>query len=457
MRGPHFWAPYKCRPPTGGLYGMQSRAPRSTEHSGLPSRRANMHPVKHPGAASRAIARIGLCAAMLLLLCAVLSTKGKPGRGIGGPGTPASPTSRAGPIVDRYPEPDQDVPPTLEQLNKLRVYDFDPREGIGIEDFTLWTVDDLGRVTPDSQQYVRLTGHQVEHGDYHLVVHVKEAPSLADLDLYLRYHQDRWHPVQCDPGSFFGKPGDRLFFEKHDVPGVVCVAFTRVRPDINGGTKPADAVACEIVFSQRPFDYKPWWLDRAPDGKDNQAANVQAYLDPEDCSPVIYFEERNQGDYNNDGEVMMTDLLPIGRRFGYMTTDAWEDEWDRMVDGNLDGTVNQRDAWIVANHYGALLSGYRLYRRPAGRPQQEEVLLVHRTEPLLPMSVHRPVAWDAVKRNAYRYYDREVPRGAKPQDFIYRIVPYNAANDIEGVGSDLEVKVRISTDMAQVVAGKQPR
>lgn len=156
-----------------------------------------------------------LCLGALLLL----GTKGKPGRGIGGPSTGARNPGGPGAYVERYPEPENDVPPTLEQLNKLRVYDFDPRQGIALDTFTLWTVDDLDRPDPAQQQYVRLTGKQLDNGDYHLVVHVKDAPALQYMFFYVRYHDETWHPRNIEPGSLFGLEGVRLWFAKLDAPG----------------------------------------------------------------------------------------------------------------------------------------------------------------------------------------------------------------------------------------------
>jgi len=397
--------------------------------------------------------RAGVLGGVLLLpmLALMLATKAAPGRTTGGPSGTARPPSAAK-YVERYPERENDVPPTLEQLARPRVYDLDPAQGIGLDTFTLWALDDLGRPDPSAYAYLRLTGRKLENGDYHLVVHVTKAPALTNLQLVVRYDQDNWHPRNCDPGSLFGKEGDRLWLCKLDVPGVVCAAIVRIRPDVNGGTKVDDGVVCEMAFNARPFDYKPWWPDNAPGGARNQPRNVQAYMDPQSCCVVLYWEEANLGDYNNDGEVGLGDLVPVGYRYGRLSTDGFEDEWDRLVDGNADGEINRRDVWLIAENFGALLSGYRVYRRPAGRPKREEVLLKHRTSPLLPLSVHRPVEWDPARPIAYRYYDRDVTASGKLSEWIYRIVPYDAADDREGPYSDIEVKVRAGPGLVSLAS-----
>jgi len=196
-------------------------------------------------------------------------------------------------------------------------------------------------------------------------------------------------------------------------------------------------------------------------------ANVQAFIDnvsydevgPQTASGdvVLYWEERNLGDYNNDGEVSASDIIPIGRRYGNLVTDGVEDDWDRMADGNHDNVVTYRDQFAIEANLGSHLSGYRVYRRPAGHPRSEEVLLHHPTLPLLPFSIHRPVKWDAIGRYGYYFFDRDLPRGSLPAQFTYRIVPYDAVGDSEGFLSDMEVTLQVSASDVQIVGVNKGR
>ena len=399
-----------------------------------------------------------VCGALLLAALAVAL----PGATVLAEPPPPGPAARGGPsetarypihatkFITRYPEPWANLPPTLEMLNKPRPYDLDPAQGIFTDDFVLWTVDDLGNHLPEYQEFARLTGRQLDNGDYHLVVHLREAPGITDFFFYVRYHAERYHPWQIKPGSAFGFEGDRLWISREDVPGIVCGGMTRVRPDKQGPIKLADGVICEIVFSNIPFEHKPNWLERAPNGEHNRPREFTAYHEPETGRLVLYWEEANAGDFNNDGEVAAVDLIPVGRRYGRVSTDAHEDDWDWMADGNRDGEVNYRDAWQIGQNYGALLSGYRVYRRENGQPRNREVLLPHNTSPVLPMSIHRPVDWDPVRINEYRFVDNSAELGRTPREWVYRIIPYNAVDDIEGEGSALEVIVRASRTSVSV-------
>ncbi len=58
---------------------------------------------------------------------------------------------------------------------------------------------------------------------------------------------------------------------------------------------------------------------------------------------------------------------------------------------------------------------------------------------------------------AYRYYDKDLPLTDAPAEWIYRIVPYNAADDREGEKSDIELRVRVSKTMVEAVVGNRKR
>jgi len=382
-----------------------------------------------------------------LLLCLAYTPSQYSGPSTGGSGgTARYPVHTGGQYVSRYPDPKDlfETPPTLEQLNKPRLYDFDPALGVHNDGFTLWTLDDFGRHDPAAQEWVRLSSKNLENGNYHLIVHLRGAPSLTDFFFYVRYHDDRYNPLTVTPGSFFGNDGDRLWLCIDQVPGVIVAGMTRVRPDLNGGTVLEDGVICEITFEKHAADDPDWAIERAPNFPHNKAANPTAFSDPQDNSIVLYWQEANLGDYNNDGEVGITDLIPLGRRYGRVTTDGHEDDWDYLLDGERDGEINYRDTWAIIHNFGALLQGYRVYRRPAGTPRKDETLLGHNTYNLLPMSIHRPLSWSPIRVNEYRYYDRCLPRTSRPREWIYRIVPYNALNDVEGESSSLELTVSVT-------------
>ncbi len=391
--------------------------------------------------------RLGrLAGSSLLAMCLCAVVYAAPQASVG---YPIHPTGR---FVSRYPEKQGnfEVPPTLEELNKPSFYEWDPELGTHLDGFTVFVLDDFGQPEAGLNEYVRLTGRDLIDGDYHLVVTLLDAPDISDFFVYVRYHQERWAPERIEPGSLFGKDGDRLWYERRDLPGVVAAGMTRIRPDVNGGIKFDEGVFAEFWFEERPADHKPHWMDNAPRGTHNIIEDYTVYEDPDCGCLVLWWEERNIGDLNNDGEVGITDMIPVGRRYGYISTDGREDEWDWFPDGNHDGEVNYKDVWLMDQNYGQLLSGYRIYRRQAGRPRHEEVLLPHRSYPIMPMSIHRPKVWNPIRRVEYRYMDDDIVRSARPQKWTYRIVPYNARDDREGEDSALEFTISVDSNSINI-------
>jgi hypothetical protein len=110
---------------------------------------------------------------------------------------------------------------------------------------------------------------------------------------------------------------------------------------------------------------------------------------------------------------------------------------------------------VLREHYGALLSGYRIYRRPQGAKADstEDLLLPHPSDPLLPLSIHRPLAWDPVRKMEYRFIDSTLPYSEAPARWIYRIVPFNARSGKEGEKSVLEVELSVSPQGVEIIRG----
>jgi hypothetical protein len=68
------------------------------------------------------------------------------------------------------------------------------------------------------------------------------------------------------------------------------------------------------------------------------------------------------------------------------------------------------------------------------------------------------VQWDPIGRYGYYFFDKDMPRGETPAEYTYRIVPYDAVGDNEGLLSDLEVTLSVSANDVRVIgqnAGKE--
>jgi hypothetical protein len=69
---------------------------------------------------------------------------------------------------------------------------------------------------------------------------------------------------------------------------------------------------------------------------------------------------RSRGDYDQNSEVNISDLTPLGSRLGAVTNDGDLDEYDSVLDGDGNGEVNVSDLTPIGQNYQARISDYML-------------------------------------------------------------------------------------------------
>ncbi|MCD6119017.1 hypothetical protein J7K50_04165 [bacterium] len=119
--------------------------------------------------------------------------------------------------------------------------------------------------------------------------------------------------------------------------------------------RPGDTVftAYFRILCESDVEHK---VSRAPTGDANIVSHLDISVDLDGMAHVSW-EERNVGDYDNDGEVGVPDITPIAQNFGVS-----EGEILDRVDGSGDGEIGVPDITPIAENYGALLVGYNVYR-----------------------------------------------------------------------------------------------
>ena len=163
----------------------------------------------------------------------------------------------------------------------------------------------------------------------------------------------------------------------------------------------------------------------------------------------LSWTERQLGDYDQNGEVGISDLTPLGLYFS--SAIDYDDPADHngiehwptgdpaglgafnwrlaRVDGDGNGELNIADITPIGMNWKATISGYRVYRKLDGG---EYELLPSMEDPELPYTLTRP----AIESDApVRYAFSDVP----PADgaYMYYVAPYHQAADDEGSPSNL--------------------
>ena len=211
----------------------------------------------------------------------------------------------------------------------------------------------------------------------------------------------------------------------------------------------------------------------APSGNANAVFNLSGWvLDPDGAGPQpptsvdLSWVERLVGDFNQDGEVGISDLTPLGQHFneqvlydapalhnnlaywpqGYPTDDggvalgspaapgSGAAMWRlARTDGDGNGVINISDITPLGAHFSERLDGYRIYRSvDGGAPEQ----LLNKVDPLSVVSIERTQSYQEVagkldpSRPIYYTYDDPWPAGATAVSYF--VAAYDAVSDGEG-------------------------
>ena len=145
----------------------------------------------------------------------------------------------------------------------------------------------------------------------------------------------------------------------------------------------------------------------APIGAGSRVSDLWLFEDGGGAQLVWHY--RNQGDYDHNNNVNISDLVPVGQHFGKDTTAA---DWlsAQRADGDHNGVVNIADVTPIGQNFGAQLDGYELQTRPI-------------FEPAAPWQTFDDMpALNFVDPGGYAKYIRFIP--APQTAFAYRVVPY---------------------------------
>ena len=206
---------------------------------------------------------------------------------------------------------------------------------------------------------------------------------------------------------------------------------------------------------------------KAPSGSGNFVFDLaSSVLDPDGAGPgpptmiVLNWAERALGDYDQNGEVNIGDLTPLGQKFhatvGYASA-LWPISWWPQglptddggagagnppaagsgaenwrlarIDGDENGELNISDLTPLAAHWGERVAGYQVWRRDPGQPVFH--ILLNPGDPLAAMSVSRPVP-DPARPLVYAFVDTPISPGI----YEYYVAPYDVTSLAEGLPSN---------------------
>lgn len=198
---------------------------------------------------------------------------------------------------------------------------------------------------------------------------------VSELYLDLVYDRARYTFVSAEPEEETALPEDYLFVSGCLGSGRISTGLARIRAaNITGSLK--GRVINFILENVRENDTEKRIL-KPPTGSGNSVSDLSYVRNP-DQTVTLRWTERNQGDYNLDGQVKADDLSRVAFYFGSNSSDP-----DPLIRdlakfvGGADEVISATDVSPIAFNFGAELTGYAVLRVPFGstlpelRPAQD--------------------------------------------------------------------------------------
>ncbi|MBN2081893.1 hypothetical protein JW859_06745 [bacterium] len=195
--------------------------------------------------------------------------------------------------------------------------------------------------------------------DTHVLVDInaRGADSLKALYFKMEYDAETYRPEVVQPSDAMGDTSDMLKVQIFRNPGEVAYGQIVTNPDWRTGAN-GDVTLATVSFRKEAFS--EGHIVSTPPNKPASAVGDLAF----DGTDTLTWHYVNIGDYNQDGEVGVADLTPIGVNFG---EDVTPNQFDfntalSVIDGNSNGQIEVADITPIGQNYlFNIFGGFRIY------------------------------------------------------------------------------------------------
>jgi hypothetical protein len=182
-------------------------------------------------------------------------------------------------------------------------------------------------------------------------------PNLSELFFQITYDETVSHVLglqSATGGIGDGEVPQRLGLLVEPTPGTIDVGFAAV------GANDSAIVAGDVLASFQLVNgaSAPKSASQVADENSSRARNLTLNKNDED-NWVLAWDYTNPGDANQDGEVSINDLTPIGLHYQEVIKDDFEDPL-RHIDGDLNGEINLGDLTPIGSNYSNEIWAYQI-------------------------------------------------------------------------------------------------
>ena len=206
-----------------------------------------------------------------------------------------------------------------------------------------------------------------EDGSLTVTLSVSRARGLKALYFDLAYDDASWVPVEAAAAPALGDPQQLLTLAVLDQPGKAYFGAVLIHPAEQAGFT-GDGALATLRFTRADAFTGPRMASRAVSAAPvSNGSKAPLSWDP--SNNRLRWMYYNQGDYDQNGEVNISDLTPLGANFGTQSEVAGHPFCEVLllsgVDGDGNGEINISDITpIGANLNASALGGYEIYASP---------------------------------------------------------------------------------------------
>ena len=182
---------------------------------------------------------------------------------------------------------------------------------------------------------------------------VSNAKELRSLAVEISYDPLLWQLSSAEQTGLLGNP-DQLIEHSIEVrPGLLAHGQVLLRPGTRSGFSGSGRIARFQLVA------RTGQLERSI-SRINE--DVQA-VEWDEGSWSLSWNYANTGDYDQNSEVNIADLTPIGIHFGEIVTDPLSSQ--AIIDGDGNTEINIADITPIGINYGSSIAGYRIWELAA--------------------------------------------------------------------------------------------
>lgn len=190
-------------------------------------------------------------------------------------------------------------------------------------------------------------------------VHTAGGADVRAAYFQVRYDAARYTWLRCEAGPLlrdYTPAGQVLELSALREPGLVECGQVLPNYDTHRGACGGGMVA-RLLFSRQAQGACPRQANTPPNSA-GSACKLEL-----GSAALLSWRNYNTGDYNQDGQVLLTDLTALARFFGQSVEyPADEDTAKAVADGNHDGSIGYGDLPLIGMNWGKCASRWNVYR-----------------------------------------------------------------------------------------------